>query len=242
MKQTLLIGLAIASLCASVIADDKRTPPPELGTLSGVEAKAFSIGLDAVIWGYPSVFFEDLMMQRTLPGAEAATGNPRSLVNQFGLVRDLRGPEYKQIATPNNDTLYAEAFTDVSREPMVLSVPQVEPERYYTMQVWDPNGDTFAYIGSRTTGRQAGDYAFVGPSWDGQLPDGLKRIDCQYETFVIWGRIGVTGPDDVEAARSIQDGLRLAPLSQFVKGVEAGAVDEPFSARTGGDGYPRRSA
>ena len=63
------------------------------------------------------------MRARTHPDI-VKLGNPQSAVNQFGLVRELRGPEYKQIATPNNDTIYAQAFCDVSREPLILSVCQ----------------------------------------------------------------------------------------------------------------------
>ena len=90
------IALAWATLQSSATAGDKRTPPPDLGTMQGPEAQAFYLGLNAVIWGYPAVFFEDLMRGRTDPDAEAKTGNPRSLVNQLGLVRHLRGPEFKQ--------------------------------------------------------------------------------------------------------------------------------------------------
>jgi hypothetical protein len=93
------IALAWATLQSSATAGDKRTPPPDLGTMQGPEAQAFYLGLNAVIWGYPAVFFEDLMRGRTDPDAEAKTGNPRSLVNQLGLVRHLRGPEFKQDCT-----------------------------------------------------------------------------------------------------------------------------------------------
>ena len=144
--------------------------------MKGKEATAFYLGLNAVIWGYPSVKFEQLMRLRASADS-VRLGNPQSAVNQLGLVRQLRGPEFKQIATPNNDTLYAQGFCDVSREPIIVSVPKVDGKRYYTLQLWDPNGDTFAYIGSRTTGREPGDYALVGPDWKGTLPPGVKRID-----------------------------------------------------------------
>ncbi|OOG73544.1 hypothetical protein B0E45_07395 [Sinorhizobium sp. A49] len=225
----LAVALAMGSGNIAALAADKRTPPPELGKMEGREAQAFYLGLNAVMWGYPSVFFEDLMRTRAVPGSEATTGNPRSVVNQFGLVRHLRGPEFKQIATPNNDTLYAQAFTDLSREPLVLSVPEVEPDRYYVFQLWDPNGDTFAYVGSRTTGRDAGNYAFVGPDWKGQLPEGVKRIDSPYNAMAVWGRIGVNGPDDVQNAQAIQDKLRLTPLSHFGKSDSQVPPDMAFS-------------
>lgn len=207
-----LIGILLCATAA--VADDKRTPPPDLSGLAGPEAEAFYLGTNAIIWGYPAVLFEQLMRGRTSPDI-VAKGNPQAAVNQFGLVRDLRGPEFKQIATPNNDTIYAQSFVDVSREPIVLSVPEVAAPRYYTFQLWDPNGDTFGYIGSRTTGREAVHFAFVGPGWQGELPEGVTRIDTPYNGMVIWGRIGVDGPEDLQNALDIQDALRLTPLSLF---------------------------
>jgi hypothetical protein len=131
-----------------------------------------------------------------MPTSAGETGNPRSLVNQLSLVRHLRGPEFKQIATPNNDTLYAQGFCDVSREPLVISVPAMDKDRYYVIQLWDVNGDTFGYIGSRTTGRGAGHYALVGPNWKGKLPANVKRIDSPYNNFAFWGRGSVAfGPN-----------------------------------------------
>ena len=207
-----LIGILLCATAA--VAADKRTPPPELSGLAGPEAEAFYLGANAIIWGYPAVMFEQLMRGRTSPEI-VAKGNPQAAVNQFGLVRDLRGPEFKQIATPNNDTIYAQSFVDVSREPIVLSVPAVAAPRYYTFQLWDPNGDTFGYIGSRTTGREAGHFAFVGPNWQGDLPESVTRIDTPYNGMVIWGRIGVDGPEDLQNALDIQDALRLTPLNLF---------------------------
>ena len=139
-------------------APGKGTAAPDLSGLAGVPAEMFLLASQVVVWGYPAVKFEQLMQVRTTE-AILAMGNPRSAVNQLGLVRSLRGPEFKQIATPNNDTLYAQSFCDVSREPLVLSVPEVEADRYYTFQLWDPNGDTFGYVGSRTTGHAAGHQA-----------------------------------------------------------------------------------
>jgi hypothetical protein len=227
----LVVAALVWMVTLSPAMADKRTPPPDLGKMSGPEAQAFYLGLNAIMWGYPAVFFEDLMRGRTEPDAEAKTGNPRSLVNQLGLVRHLRGTEFKQIATPNNDTLYAQAFCDVSREPLVISVPAVDKDRYYVIQLWDVNGDTFAYIGSRTTGRDAGHYALVGPGWKGALPVGVKRIDSPSNNFAYWGRIGVNGPDDVKNANAIQDQLRLTPLSRFGESKEQVPPDMKFSAQ-----------
>jgi hypothetical protein len=220
--------MSLLALTTSVYAADKRTPPPNLGTMTGKEAEAFYLGLNAVIWGYPAVKFEELMQGRTQPDI-VKLGNPQSAVNQFGLVRQLRGPEFKQIATPNNDTVYAQAFCDLSREPLIVSVPKVDEKRYYTLQLWDPNGDTFGYVGTRTTGHKAGHYALVGPSWKGKLPANVKRIDSPYNGLAIWGRVGVDGPGDLNNALAIQDQLRLTPLSQFGKSDKQTPPDLAFS-------------
>ena len=225
---TKLIPLLAFAAATSVHAGDKQTPAPDLSKLDGKEAEAFFLGSNAIIWAYPAILFEDLMQGRTLPGI-VEKGNPQTAVNQLGHVRNLRGPEYKQIATPNNDTLYSQAFCDISREPLVITVPAVPGDRYYGIQLWDPNGDTFNYIGSRSTGREPGSYAICGPSWKGTLPDGAKRIDSPYNGFVFWCRTGVDGPSDLENARAVQDGLRLTPLSQFGKSSKSVAPDLEFS-------------
>ena len=41
---------------------------------------------------------------------------------------------------------------------MVISVPAVEKERYYSVQLCDGNTFNYGYIGSRATGNEAGDY------------------------------------------------------------------------------------
>ena len=238
MSRIAVVCLAVIASVASAFAADMRAPPPDLGTMKGKEATAFYLGLNAVIWGYPSVKFEQLMRLRA-SDESVRLGNPQSAVNQFGLVRQLRGPEFKQIATPNNDTLYAQAFCDVSREPMIVSVPKIDGDRYYGLQLWDPNGDTIAYIGSRTTGRLAGDYALVGPGWKGTLPAGVKRIDSPYNGLAIWGRIGVDGPGDLDHALAIQDQLRLTPLSLFGKSDKQAPPDLAFSEARVADPNPQ---
>lgn len=229
-RRTILAAISAVSFLSwnPASADDRQLPLPDLSGLQGEEAQAFYLALDAVIWGYPIVFFEDLMRGRAAPDAEEKTGNPGSQVNELARVRQLRGPEYTQIATPNNDTLYIQSFMDLSPEPMVLTVPAVDEGRYYAIQLWDPNGDTFAYVGTLTTGSDAGAYALVGPNWTGTLPEGLPRIDSPYVNAVYWGRVGVEGQDDVSRANEIQDGMRITPLSAYPSDAEV-PVDVAFS-------------
>ncbi len=208
----------------------KQTPAPELGTLMGKESEAFYIGANAITAYYPIAFFEDLMRGRADIDAEKKTGNPRSIVNQLGLMRKLRGPEFKQIATPNNDTYYAQSFVDISKEPLIFHIPEIEPDRYFVFQLWDPYGDTFKYLGSRTIGNKGGDYAFVGPDFKGELPKNLNIVNCKYNNFAIWGRIGTLQNDnDEQKVHEIEDNLSLVYLTDYKAGNGKPAANQDFT-------------
>jgi Uncharacterized conserved protein len=67
-------------------------------------------------------------------------------------------PEDTAMQTPNSDTPYSQLGLDLRAEPMVLTVPGVEKNRYYTTQPNDLYTFISGYIGSRTTGNDAGKY------------------------------------------------------------------------------------
>src|SRR5499425_1545553 len=75
----------------------------------------------------------------------------------------------------NRDTLLTVGWLDLSSRPQVLHVPDFSG-RYYSVQFTDPFNIDFAYVGTRETGTQAGDYLITGPGWKGQVPKGVKRI------------------------------------------------------------------
>jgi hypothetical protein len=58
----------------------------------------------------------------------------------------------RAIITPNSDTPYSTMFMDLRAEPLVLSVPAVDPKRYYSVMLCDGNTYNYGYMGSRTTG------------------------------------------------------------------------------------------
>jgi hypothetical protein len=72
---------------------------------------------------------------------------------------------------------------DLRAEPIVLSVPAVDPKRYYSVQLCDGNTYNYGYIGSRATGSEAGDYMVVGPGWKGATPSGIKKFFSRARSF-----------------------------------------------------------
>src|SRR5437868_12848577 len=87
--------------------------------------------------------------------------------------------------TPNSDTPYSVMWLDLRAEPMVISVPAIDKDRYYAVQMIDGNTYNFGYIGSRTTGTEAGDYLVVGPDWKGEKPAGIKKVFTSTTAFTL---------------------------------------------------------
>ena len=81
----------------------------------------------------------------------------------------------------SHDALLTVGWLDLSQGWLVLHVPDFS-RGYYSVQFTDPFDVNFAYIGTRTTGTQAGDYLITGSSWNGQVPVGMTQITSPNET------------------------------------------------------------
>jgi len=135
------------------------------------------------------------------------------------------------IPTPNSDTPYSFAWLDLRAEPIVLSVPAVDSKRYYSVMLCDGNTYNFGYIGTRSTGSEAGDYMVVGPNWSGATPPGIKKVMRSSTQFALAGyRTQLFNPADIPNVKKVQAGYRVQPLSAYLKQPAppaAAAVDFP---------------
>ena len=126
-------------------------------------------------------------------------------------------PDDVAMQTPNSDTPYSQLGLDLRTEPMVLSMPAVEKGRYYSVEVNDLYTFISGYVGTRTTGNDAGDYMIAGPGWRGDKPDGVKGvISCETELAFIFYRTQLFSPDDIENVKKVQAGYKVQPLSAFL--------------------------
>lgn len=176
------------------------------------EAAAFKNGVEAYLYGYPLVLMDVTKRMGTQPNAPG----PHGVINQFFNVWSFPDPEFTIIVSPNADTLYTTAFLDLSKEPVVLHVPDTQG-RYYLMPMLDAWTNVFASPGKRTTGTKAGDFAIAGPGWQGTLPPGVKKIQAPTNMAWIIGRTQCNGKDDYAAVNAIQRQYTLTPLSAYGK-------------------------
>ena len=107
---------------------------------------------------------------------------------------------------------------DLRAEPIVLSVPAVDPKRYYSVMLCDGNTYNYGYIGSRATGSEAGDYMVVGPDWKGATPAGIKKVFRSSTQFSLAGyRTQLFNPDDIDNVKKVQAGYKVQTLSAYLK-------------------------
>ncbi len=121
------------------------------------------------------------------------------------------------ISTPNSDTPYSMVQADLHAEPIVLSLPEVDPGRYYSVQLSDMYTHNYGYMGSRTTGNGAGCYLIAGPDWKGEKPAGIAKVfRCETQFGFVIFRTQLFGPADIENVKRIQAGYKVQTLSGYL--------------------------
>lgn len=203
------VGIAVLTIGLSRISAQEEATPP-LSPEQAREEYAYTIGVQAYIYGYPLVEMYRVRYTRVFDPHQ----KQRVDLNQFLHFRQLRDHTATTVVGPNNDTLYSSAWLDLAREPVVLDVPDTDG-RYYVMQMLDFYTNNFAYVGKRATGTKAGSFALVGPGWKGELPDQVTRIDAPTNAVWIIGRTFIDGQEDLPIVHAIQDQYRLTPLSNW---------------------------
>ncbi len=138
-------------------------------------------------------------------------------INQLVNLARVYTHEDRAVQTANSDTPYSWLALDLRAEPFVLTVPPIEKERYFNIQLIDLYTHNFAYIGSRTTGNDGGDFLIAGPGWKGDVPDGItKVIHCETELAVAVYRTQIFNPADMDNVKAVQAGYKAQPLSAFL--------------------------
>jgi hypothetical protein len=116
------------------------------------------------------------------------------------------------MAAGADDLLYIGGWLDLTAGPRVLHVPEMNG-RYYSLQFTDPeSGANFAYVGTRTTGTEAGDFLVCERTWTGSVADGMTRIDVPHRSALVIGRVFAADDDDRRVAYALANQIQLAPL------------------------------
>ena len=162
---------------------------------------------DAYVYAFPLVIMDATKISATNT-EEAVT--EKAPVNQFIHSVALADAQFRTVVTPNVDTIYSQVWYDLSEEPMVYELP--ETDRFCKVQVLDGWTNTAAVLD------KAGAYAITLSTWEGELPEGVTRINVP--TSMAWSitRIILSGEKDLPNVRAIQEKMKLMPLSDYISG------------------------
>lgn len=176
--------------------------------------QARAIAKDAYTWGYPLVEGYKTMYQQAV---DIGGPNFRAPFNRFGNSANVATPQDTAIITPNSDTPYSFLWLDLRAEPMVISLPAMGEERYFSVQLVDLYTYNFAYINKQLTGGKAGVYMVAGPDWQGEKPPGVDKV-FRAETPLVYAlaRTQLFSPSDLDSVKALQAQYKVQPLSAFL--------------------------
>lgn len=204
-KPTRLLLASLSILMSSGAWADFTATPSE----------ARAIAKEAYLYGYPVVeMYKTLYTQAVDKGGV----NFKAPFNHIGNTAQVFTPKDTTLATPNPDTPYSFVWMDLRSEPLVLTLPKIEDNRYYSVQLVDLYTHNFAYLGTRNTGNNGGHYMIAGPDWKGQQPVDVDRVvysesNLAYALY----RTQLFDEKDLNKVKQIQNGYKVQSLSSYVK-------------------------
>ena len=198
------------------------------------------IAKEAYIYGFPMVVnYKTMYFYAVLPESPEYKGGFNNLKSEARVYT----PEDKAVVTPNSDTPYGMGWFDLRAEPFVIQVPEMEPERFYQVQLIDLFTHNYAYISTTATGNQPGKYLLTGPGWQGDIPADIRAV-IPSETSLIFMvvRTQLFNPGDLDRVKEIQRGFKLEPLSAYAGTPAPSTPPEiPFPAWVEGSQFDTRA-
>src|SRR5256886_2101185 len=222
-KRDLLRSAGLAAMTATTAKSFPAFAQDRPGFL-----KAKDIAEAGFIFGLPIVMNYAVMYEYAI---DRNSGQFKAPFNQIKNEPNVFTYKDTAIVTPNSDTPYSFAWMDLRAEPIVLSVPAVDPKRYYSVMLCDGNTYNYGYIGTRATGSEPGDYMVVGPDWKGATPPGIKKVFRSGTQFSVAGyRTQLFNPVDLDDVKKVQAGYKVQTLSAYLNQpatVGAATIDFP---------------
>jgi len=217
--QSMILSVVVA-LIFGLAACGKNEPAKDTakeaasGEAAAKEKEALETAIEAYVYAYPLMTMEYTRRASTNVAAPEGTKAP---MGHFAKLRAYPDASFKTVTAPNADTLYTVVWLDVSKEPWVVSIPDLRG-RYALFPMLSGWTDVFQVPGKRTTGTGAQKYAITGPGWTGTLPAGMTEYKSPAGMVWLLGRIYCTGtPEDYKAVHALQDQMSAVPLSSYGK-------------------------
>jgi hypothetical protein len=122
--------------------------------------------------------------------------------------RRLSDADARWITAPNNDTLYSNAWLDLSSGPVRIGAARMPPGRYWSIAFMDAFTNNFAVLGQRLEGEGPVEVTLVGPR-DHATEISGRVIRAPGHDVWMFCRCLVVGPEDLPNSHAMQDRLEV---------------------------------
>ena len=112
------------------------------------------------------------------------------------------------VVTPALDHIYTKAVLDLTDGPVIVELPKVKDDRYFSIQIADQEHYTI-YDEIHPVGK----YAFVRRGKDMKVPEGAKVIESPGDYPHLFIRAQVKNPEDISNVILIQQKIKLTAAS-----------------------------
>ena len=185
------------------------------------EEYAYAKGIDAMVYSFPYQLNSALLYKWSQTKGPEGYQGPVDAVNHFWHTNQPANPKiYSDGGMPNVDTLYSVSWVYAKDQPVIISVPEIPNDRFYSFQIAGFDSDNFAYISKRLHGNGGGNYAIVPPGWQGELPKDVEFLAHNPTSwFLTAGRTFVdpNDPQDSVRVNALQQQYKIVALSDWGK-------------------------
>jgi hypothetical protein len=225
-RTVIVLFFLLSALALTASAAQKTKAKAEL-----TPAEARSIAKEAFLWGMHPVAIYHLRYNL----AQNEKGPRYVGINRLSWDRKPMKALPRVATTPNATTLYGFAALDLSKEPVVITVPEIK-DRYWSIQLYDNYARWWHLIGNQFNAPGPVRRLVIGPNWSGKLPEGFVGADIVQSSSDFAGvgaRVALTDDTDEEfkVVNAIQDRITVMSLSQWIAAgrKEVKAEDVPLT-------------
>lgn len=214
LAAAILLAVLVPSLGCSRDTDGRAAADDAAAGGPPTVEQARAIATEAYVYLYPMVQNYQTIYQFALNPSGPEFKGPMNTI--FNVARVFT-PRDTTIVTANSDTPYSYLMLDLRTEPYVVTLPKIEPTRYYSLQLVDLYTHNVDYLGTRKDGNGGGVFLVAGPGWQGEVPRGISRV-VRSPTSLMFGqfRTQLLDASDLPRVRAVQAGYRAQPLSAFL--------------------------
>lgn len=172
----------------------------------------WEIAKEAYIFSFPLIIMD---ATKTAGTNTIKPTDKKAPANQFLHAKTLATAKFREVVTPNVDTVYSQLFIDLSRDAVVIHKPA--STRFLSLEIMNAWSDCETVLG--TGGYDTDDertYLLTGPNFTGTIPDGMKQVKLSTNIGWILGRTVCFGEDDLPNVYALQSQLTSKTLTAYI--------------------------